>query len=216
MSDGGRRVCGHCGAPLRDLVDGECPFCRTRVYTDAGPRGGAPVATAHAVVMLDAGTRKIEVIKELRELSIAEGAGLGLKEAKDLVDAANPHTPPVLVVDLDAERARHWGQTLAKAGAHVQVHPPFGAPAPPPPGPAAATTVPHAFAIVLLASGRKKINVIKEVREMTGLGLKEAKDLVDRADRQPQVVLHGIGGDDARRGVVRLEGAGATVEIRPV
>ena len=172
------------------------------------------MATVHAVVMLDAGTRKIEVIKQLRELSAAQGVGLGLKEAKELVDAASPHAPPVLAVDLDAERARHWGQTLANAGAHVQVHPPFGAPAPPPPA-AAVGAEPTTFAVVLLVCGRKKINVIKEVRGLTGLGLKEAKDLVDATDRQPRVVLHGISGDEARRAVVRLEGAGATVEIRP-
>lgn len=64
VSDGARRVCEHCGAPLRELVDGLCPFCKTRPLAGSGPAA----ATSFTVVLLDAGDAKIQVIKELREL----------------------------------------------------------------------------------------------------------------------------------------------------
>jgi large subunit ribosomal protein L7/L12 len=172
--------------------------------------------TVHAVVLLDAGAAKIEVIKQLRELSATRGIRLGLKEAKGLADAANPHAPPVVAVDLDAATARHWGATLATAGAHVRVDPPFGAPSPPPPpGSPAANSAPTGFAVVLLAAGRKKIAVIKEVKVLTGLGLAEAKRLVDDSERIPQPVLVGLSDDEARRVAAQISSAGASVEIRP-
>lgn len=66
------------------------------------------------------------------------------------------------------------------------------------------------FDIVLSAIGDKKINVIKEVRAITGLGLKEAKDLVESA---PKPVKEGVGKDEADKIKAQLEGAGATVEL---
>ena len=68
-----------------------------------------------------------------------------------------------------------------------------------------------AFNVLLKASGDQKINVIKVVREATGLGLKEAKDLVDAA---PKVIKEGIKKDDAEALKKSLEEAGATVEIQ--
>jgi large subunit ribosomal protein L7/L12 len=67
------------------------------------------------------------------------------------------------------------------------------------------------FDVVLSAAGDKKIQVIKEVRTLTNLGLKEAKDLVDSA---PKPVLEKVSKEDAEKAKAQLEGAGATVELR--
>ncbi len=67
------------------------------------------------------------------------------------------------------------------------------------------------FDVVLASFGEKKINVIKEVRAMTGLGLKEAKDLVESA---PAAIKEAVNKDEADKLKEKLEGAGATVEIR--
>jgi large subunit ribosomal protein L7/L12 len=67
------------------------------------------------------------------------------------------------------------------------------------------------FDVVLVAAGDKKINVIKEVRALTSLGLKEAKDLVEAA---PKPVLEHVAKDAADKAKAQLEGAGATVEIK--
>jgi large subunit ribosomal protein L7/L12 len=67
------------------------------------------------------------------------------------------------------------------------------------------------FDVVLTEAGDKKIQVIKEVRGLTNLGLKEAKDLVEGA---PKPVLEGVAKDDADKAKEALEGAGATVEIK--
>jgi len=67
------------------------------------------------------------------------------------------------------------------------------------------------FDVILTAAGDKKIQVIKEVRALTNLGLKEAKDLVDGA---PKPVLEKVNKDDAEKAKAALEGAGATVEVK--
>ena len=67
------------------------------------------------------------------------------------------------------------------------------------------------FDVILTAAGDKKIQVIKEVRSLTSLGLKEAKDLVDGA---PKPVLEKAKKDDAEKAKAQLEGAGATVELK--
>ncbi len=67
------------------------------------------------------------------------------------------------------------------------------------------------FTVILTAAGEKKINVIKEVRAITGLGLKEAKDLVEAA---PKPVKEGVSKDDAAKLKKQLEEAGATVDIK--
>jgi large subunit ribosomal protein L7/L12 len=67
------------------------------------------------------------------------------------------------------------------------------------------------FDVILVAAGEKKINVIKEVRTLTNLGLKEAKDLVDGA---PKPVLEKVSKEDAEKAKAQLEGAGATVELK--
>ncbi len=67
------------------------------------------------------------------------------------------------------------------------------------------------FDVVLTAAGDKKIQVIKEVRALTSLGLKEAKDLVDGA---PKAVLEKVSKEDAEKAKAQLEGAGASVELK--
>lgn len=77
--------------------------------------------------------------------------------------------------------------------------------------PAAATEEQSEFDVILASAGDKKINVIKVVRELTGLGLKEAKDLVDGA---PKPVKEKISKEDAEAVKAKLEEAGAKVEIK--
>ncbi|HEV7372912.1 50S ribosomal protein L7/L12 [Arenibaculum sp.] len=67
------------------------------------------------------------------------------------------------------------------------------------------------FNVILAGAGDKKINVIKEVRAITGLGLKEAKDLVEGA---PKAVKEGVSKDEAAKIKKQLEEAGATVEVK--
>lgn len=67
------------------------------------------------------------------------------------------------------------------------------------------------FDVVLADAGAQKINVIKEVRAITGLGLKEAKDLVEAA---PKAVKEGVSKDEAEKVKAQLEGAGAKVELK--
>ncbi len=67
------------------------------------------------------------------------------------------------------------------------------------------------FDVILTSAGDKKIQVIKEVRALTNLGLKEAKDLVDGA---PKPVLEKVNKEDAEKAKAQLEGAGATVDLK--
>ena len=78
-------------------------------------------------------------------------------------------------------------------------------------GEEAAAEEKDSFTVVLAAAGDKKINVIKEVRTITGLGLKEAKDLVEGA---PKDVKEGASKDEANEIKEKLEAAGATVELK--
>src|SRR5476651_1366395 len=82
-------------------------------------------------------------------------------------------------------------------------------------GPAAAAAAPAEekteFSVILTAAGEKKIEVIKEVRAITSLGLKEAKDLVEGA---PKPVKEGVNKDEAEKIKKQLEEAGATVDIK--
>ena len=78
-------------------------------------------------------------------------------------------------------------------------------------GEAAAAEEKDQFTVVLQAAGDKKIQVIKEVRALTSLGLKEAKDLVDGA---PKPVLENVAKEQADEAKAKLEGAGATVELQ--
>jgi large subunit ribosomal protein L7/L12 len=96
-----------------------------------------------------------------------------------------------------------WGVSAAAAVA-VAAAPAGGAAAP-------AAEEKTEFTVVLAAAGEKKIEVIKEVRAITGLGLKEAKDLVEGA---PKPVKEGVNKDEAAKVKAQLEKAGAKVELK--
>ncbi|BAT61066.1 50S ribosomal protein L7/L12 [Variibacter gotjawalensis] len=96
-----------------------------------------------------------------------------------------------------------WGVSAAAAVA-VAAAPGGG-------GAAAAAEEKTEFTVVLAAAGDKKIEVIKEVRAITGLGLKEAKDLVEGA---PKPVKEGVAKDEAEKLKAQLEKAGAKVELK--
>jgi large subunit ribosomal protein L7/L12 len=106
-----------------------------------------------------------------------------------------------LVKTLEAK----WGVSAA-AAAPVMMAAGGGAAAP-----AAAAEEQTEFAVHLTSAGDKKINVIKVVREVTSLGLKEAKDLVDGA---PKVVKEGVSKDEAQAIKKKFDEVGATVEIK--
>jgi len=87
----------------------------------------------------------------------------------------------------------------------------YGGPGPGGGAPAEVAEEKDEFDVVLSAAGDKKIQVIKEVRSLTSLGLKEAKDLVDGA---PKPVLEKVSKEDAEKAKAQLEAAGATVELK--
>ncbi|MBU1015383.1 50S ribosomal protein L7/L12 [Patescibacteria group bacterium] len=90
---------------------------------------------------------------------------------------------------------------------------PMAAAAPADEGEAAAEEK-SSFDVVLAAVGEQKIEVIKVVRDVTGKGLKEAKDLVDAAVSEPQVLKEGAGKDEAQELQQKLTGVGAKVELK--
>src|ERR1700683_4903217 len=113
--------------------------------------------------------------------------------------------PPGLTVLEASELAKlleeKWGVSAAAAVAVAAV----------PAAAAAAAEEQTEFTVVLVAAGEKKIEVIKEVRAITGLGLKEAKDLVEGA---PKPVKEGVNKDEAGKVKAQLEKAGAKVELK--
>jgi large subunit ribosomal protein L7/L12 len=113
--------------------------------------------------------------------------GLSLLEASELVKALEDK----------------FGVSAAAAAAPVAIQ--GGAAAAP------AVEEKDTFDVILTAAGANKINVIKVVRELTGLGLKEAKDLVDGA---PKPVKEGVSKDDAEKMKKQLADAGASVELK--
>ena len=109
------------------------------------------------------------------------------------------------LVDLKNKLEEEWG---VSAAAPVAVAAPGAAPAP---GDGAPAEEKSAFDVVLAGAGDKKIQVIKVVRAITGLGLKEAKDLVDNA---PNPVKEGVAQEEAESIKSQLEEAGAGVELK--
>ncbi len=107
--------------------------------------------------------------------------------------------------ELLKEFEERFGVTAAAPVAVAAVAPAGGG------GEAAAEEEKDEFDVILTSAGDKKIQVIKEVRALTSLGLKEAKDLVDGA---PKPVLERVKKDDAEKAKAQLEGAGATVELK--
>ncbi|HEU0172673.1 MAG TPA: 50S ribosomal protein L7/L12 [Blastocatellia bacterium] len=114
--------------------------------------------------------------------------GLSLLEASELVKALEDK----------------FGVSAAAAAAPVAVSGGGAAAAP-------AVEEKDTFDVILMAAGANKINVIKVVRELTGLGLKEAKDLVDGA---PKPVKEGVSKDDSEKMKKQLTDAGASVELK--
>ena len=110
------------------------------------------------------------------------------------------------LVELKNKLEEEWG---VSAAAPVAVAAPGAAPAAG--GDGAAAEEKTAFDVVLTSAGDKKIQVIKVVRAITGLGLKEAKDLVDGA---PQTVKTGVTKDESAAIKAKLEEQGATVEVK--
>ena len=106
--------------------------------------------------------------------------------------------------DLAKMLEEKWGVSAAAAVA-VAAGPAAGG------GAAAAAEEQTEFTVVLTAAGDKKIEVIKEVRAITGLGLKEAKDLVEGA---PKPVKEGVAKDEAEKLKAQLEKAGAKIELK--
>ena len=106
----------------------------------------------------------------------------------------------VEAAELSKQLEEKWGVTAAAPVAAVAAG-----------GAAPAAEEKSEFAIFLASAGDKKINVIKEVRSITGLGLKEAKDLVEGA---PKEVKKGVPKKDAEEAKKKLEAAGAKVELK--
>src|SRR5690606_33956667 len=104
------------------------------------------------------------------------------------------------VVELVSAMEEKFGVSAAAAAA-----------AGPAAGPAAAAEEQTEFDVILSSVGDKKVNVIKAVREITGLGLKEAKDLVEAA---PKAIKEGASKADAEAAKAKLEEAGALVELK--
>ena len=105
----------------------------------------------------------------------------------------------VEAADLSKQLEEKWGVTAAAPAAAAA---PSGAPA---------AEEKSEFTLFLASAGDKKINVIKEVRAITGLGLKEAKDLVEAA---PKEIKAGVAKKDAEEAKKKLEAAGAKIELK--
>jgi large subunit ribosomal protein L7/L12 len=110
--------------------------------------------------------------------------------------------PVIQIAELVKELETKWGVSAAP----VAIAGPAGGA-----GPAAAVEEKTEFNVILAEAGANKINAIKVVREITGLGLKEAKDLVEGA---PKPVKEGISKDEAEDIKKKLEAAGAKVEVK--
>ena len=111
---------------------------------------------------------------------------------------------PMEIASLIKKMEQEWGVTAAPAAVAV-AGPAAGG------GAAAAVEEKTEFDVILVTAGDKKIQVIKEVRAVTGLGLKEAKDLVEGA---PKPVKEGVSKDEAAKIKAQIEASGGQVEIK--
>ena len=155
-----------------------------------------------------------KLVDELSKLSVIEAADLSkMLEEKWGVSAAAPvamaAAAAAALATVPASRAGGGGAPRARGGGGAAGGRAAWAGAAA--APAAAVAEQEEFAVVLVAAGEKKINVIKEVRAITGLGLKEAKDLVEGA---PKAVKEGVNKTEAAELKKKLEEAGATVELK--
>jgi len=124
-----------------------------------------------------------------------------------LADLDSPSAKELVCTDRDGPATIAEGVSSAEANLFVDLLSKFGAKV------VVSTTVKEqtSFDVVLIAAGDKQIQVIKEVRALTNLGLKDAKDLVDGA---PQTALEGVSKEDADKAKESLEAAGASVELK--
>ncbi len=127
---------------------------------------------------------------------------LSVEQRQDIIEKLSAATV-LEIADLVKELEAKWGVSAAAPVAVAAV----GAVA----GGAAAAEVKEDFDVILTGAGANKIQVIKVVRELTGLGLKEAKDLVEGA---PKPVKEAVNKDDAAAAKKKLEEVGATVEVK--
>ena len=130
--------------------------------------------------------------------------GIAMADLSSLVDQLSTLTV-LEAAELSKLLEEKWGVSAA-APAAVAATPAGGAAAPAPP-----IEEPTEFTVILAKAGDKKINVIKEIRTITGLGLKEAKDLVEGA---PKTVKEGVNKDEAAKIKKVLEEQGAAVEVK--
>ena len=110
--------------------------------------------------------------------------------------------PVIELAEMISELEEKWGVSAAAPVAAIAAAPGAGG---------AAAEEKTEFDVVLASAGSSKINVIKEVRGLTGLGLKEAKDLVEA---EPKAVKEGVDKEEAEKIKAALEKAGATVELK--
>jgi len=125
---------------------------------------------------------------------------LSVEERQDIIEKLSAASV-LEIAELVGELEEKWG---VSAAAPVAVAVAGG-------GDAAAEAVKDEFDVMLTGIGEKKIQVIKAVRELTGLGLKEAKDLVEAA---PSAVKEAVAKDEAEAAVAKIEEAGGTAELK--
>lgn len=128
---------------------------------------------------------------------------LSVEQRQDIIEKLSAATV-LEIADLVKELEAKWGVSAAAPVAVAAVGAAAG-------GGAAAAEVKEDFDVILTGAGANKIQVIKVVRELTGLGLKEAKDLVEGA---PKPVKEAVNKDDAAAAKKKLEEVGATVEVK--
>ena len=128
---------------------------------------------------------------------------LSVEQRQDIIEKLSAATV-LEIADLVKELEAKWGVSAAAPVAVAAVGAVAGAGA-------AAAEVKEDFDVILTGAGANKIQVIKVVRELTGLGLKEAKDLVEGA---PKPVKEAVNKDDAATAKKKLEEVGATVEVK--
>jgi large subunit ribosomal protein L7/L12 len=128
---------------------------------------------------------------------------LSVEQRQDIIEKLSAATV-LEIADLVKELEAKWGVSAAAPVAVAAVGAAAGAGA-------AAAEVKEDFDVILTGAGANKIQVIKVVRELTGLGLKEAKDLVEGA---PKPVKEAVNKDDAAAAKKKLEEVGASVEVK--
>lgn len=128
---------------------------------------------------------------------------LSVEQRQDIIEKLSAATV-LEIADLVKELEAKWGVSAAAPVAVAAVGAVAGSGA-------AAAEVKEDFDVILTGAGANKIQVIKVVRELTGLGLKEAKDLVEGA---PKPVKEAVNKDDAAAAKKKLEEVGATVEVK--